>query len=125
MIYDIKKSLEMSQHKIKATELNFQDFEGEIYYFCLFVTNFCFWSPRQKSKQIKTHTARSGSIIYDLREALGLSQHKIKAPILDFRNGGGQIRYFLLIFDQFLVLETNINIYTDQNTHQHISFYHI
>ena len=25
IIYDIKKSLEMSQYKIKATELNFQD----------------------------------------------------------------------------------------------------
>ena len=100
----------MYQHKIKATELNFQDFEVEIYYFYLFVTNFCLWNPRQKSKQIKTHTARSGSIVYDLRESLVLSQHNIKAPRLDFRNLGGQIGYFLLIFNQFLVLETNKNI---------------
>ena len=46
----------------------------------------------------------------ELRESLGMSQHNINAPRLDFFNLRDQIGYFLLIFDQSLVLGTNINI---------------
>ena len=37
-----------------------------------------------------------------------MSQHNIKAPRIDVWNLGGKIGNFLLIFDQFLVLETKI-----------------
>ena len=47
---------------------------------------------------------------YDLRESLEMWQHNNKALILDLWHLRGQIYYFLLLLDQFLILETKINI---------------
>ena len=47
---------------------------------------------------------------YDLRESLEMCQHNIKALRLDLWHLRGQIDYFLHVLDQFLTLETKINI---------------
>ena len=68
---------------------------------------------KQTSKHIQTHTGTSVYIIYDIKKLLEMSQHKIKATALNFQDLEGKIFYILLIFDQFSVLLTKLNILTD------------
>ena len=68
IIHDIKKSWEMCQHKIKSTELNFQDFWGQNLLFLLIFDQF---------KQIETHTHHFPS--YDHWESFGMPQYASKS----------------------------------------------
>ena len=106
----LRDSLGLSQHNINVPKLAFWNLGGQIGYFLLIFNQFWSWKPTKTSKQIKTNTGTSVSIIYDIKKSLEMSQHKIKATELNFQDLEGQNLLFLLIFDQFLVMEANINI---------------
>ena len=88
----------MSQHNIKAPRIDFWNLGGQIGHFFLILTNIWSWKPTLTSKQIKTHTGTSVSIIYDIKKSLEMSQHKIKATELNFQDFGGQNLLFFAYF---------------------------